>query len=164
MAPEVKFLQQTNNWDCGAACLAMVTHHSVQHIHMLLKRDCSEEIPDLEGGHLGVHLDEICYLLWLHQMLHICFYPIEAFPPEDSRARFPEKIQMLSLKDLNEQIRIQGGKAILGIPSPRGGHWIVVENEMIYDPKMDKPYPWRQDQTLTIQCAVVIGPPLYERD
>jgi len=140
----MQLVQQTENWDCGAACLAMITGKSLEEV----KADLSPRSEDFEFK--GVYAMET--LQYLYKENFVCTIyenPDMLDISGDYRINIENGfIHLLQKKDVLHHIDL-GLDAIIVVPSLTTEnvlHQIVIHKGIIFDPSTIKQYTWSQVQ------------------
>lgn len=164
---------QTNDYNCGSACLAMVLGTTVEDVEERLVRRHVGELRDTverNGGRpvIGLTSLEIACVLWDEGVAHLFLQS-----PGDSVAAdwFQRVGHLLPCYRYEDRVGAHldaGGVAILGVPSLRSedaDHWIVAEGRRLLDPRDDGRGPayrslddFSEGEPLRVLEAILVRP------
>ena len=140
-------IQQTNRWNCGSACLAMLFGTTVEDIEQnVIGRQVGKLKDPQDGSVIGVCAFEIEKVLWDRGIRYVRIEPrIHNPESEDWYGRVIGELPLLN--DLPTFISAHfydGRRAMLGVASLNNSdssHWIVTEGLTIHDPSPNIKYP-----------------------
>lgn len=138
----MQLVKQTENWDCGVACLAMITGRTLDEV----KKDFIPRSDDLEFK--GLFLMETLQYLYKENYVATIY---ENFDTLDITSEYLEHVKnghihLLQKKDVIQHIE-SGLDAILCVPSlveANALHEIVIHKQIIFDPSPIEQYNWIQ--------------------
>lgn len=132
---------QTNRWNCGSACLAMVLGQTIEDVEEdVLHRRVGDLKDPQTGNVIGVTPMEFELVLWQRGIRYGRVQPT-IYNPQEGQDWYARTIDDMPLTyHANEMIEVHlrdGATAILGVDSKTvegGEHWIVAEGMVLLDP------------------------------
>ena len=164
--PRLRTVRQTNEFNCGEACLATVLSTSIEDVQELVGRDVSKPIPGM-GDHPDLDIShphrDHAGLLPLEMVAALGRVGVMA-SLWASRAAWDgtwigdhwESLRLADVEWLNDRLDREGC-AILAVDSlnhAESQHWVVWYEGMVLDPSTKKRYP--EDSNLSVYDAVII--------
>lgn len=154
----MKLVKQTNRFNCGSACLAMVLGTTVEECEeRYLKRKVGELKDPKDGETIGVTAMEINCILNNNG-----FCTLEMFSPKYQDdwyyGRVHEDMPSVDfLEQVNDHI-MSGGTAIVAVPSlgSKDGHWVVIDKMKVLDPSTGNTYDEEIDPENPLEAHVAI--------
>ena len=136
-------IEQTNRWNCGSACLAMIFDCTVGEIEKnYLRRKVGELKDPKDDSIIGLSAYEVELIFWKRGIRYVRIEP-RTYDPENGEDWYDRVVDDLPLLfdrvGIIESHLIQGGTALLGVPSLRdegGSHWIVGQGRDLFDPSL----------------------------
>ena len=166
----MKLVRQTNRYNCGSACLAMILDMTLEDVEeLLLRRRVGDlldpEPPEGQLPQIGVSIYEMMAVFW---DLGIPAYApmMRSAEPTSWYDRVHDEIPVLRALDRVVSHFTADGAAILGVPSlrhPGGAHWIVANGPVFLDPCGTETPAYRSyddfspEHPLMIDSAILIG-------
>jgi len=162
---DVTHTKQTNPWNCGSACLAMIANTTVAVIEKRFNRHPAKPnpkaVPFVGGkGNLGWASDEMNIALFMMGIRACCFIPNSCIPettgpepPADIEVRHvaDDNLVALDIEDAFYYGTTSPFAIIAAVKRPTGSHhWVVVHNGLVYDPLEDKPFTLTDDRPIAI--------------
>lgn len=137
----IYLVEQTNRFNCGSACLAMVLHRTVEEVEMLcLTRSVGELLDpapaDPKTPQIGVCTEEMEAVLWDAGVRYLRVN-LPASDEDSWYSRTYDGMRVLHGFDRIAGHLNHGRVAILAVDSlrnPDGGHWIVAAGRTLLDP------------------------------
>jgi hypothetical protein len=137
-------VESRGEWDCGFACLAMVLGTTVDDVIREVGRDPDDDLSAISPDypHPGLIADEICRVLWDHDVRHLLWTTDALFDGPNPQCGFHHSawrshlrpvLHLTTCEHVNAHTR-RGGVAILGMVGPDHGHWVVADGKMLLDP------------------------------
>jgi hypothetical protein len=163
-ATGIKRVEQRNNYDCGAAALAMIlglsSPEEVERLH--LGRECSTRHDDrgIIPVRLGVTNQEIEFALFKAGIPFLPYWCPEMYAKGTWLERMGDRVRVCTDAFVRAHLA-RGGTAMLTVLSlnePGMQHWIVVTGGREFDPSREKKHAGIEDVT-KIVSAILIGPP-----
>jgi len=159
----IKLVEQTTDFNCGAAALAMIlglsSPEQVEGDH--LGRDTSVSHADrgIAAGQIGVFMDEVQRVLFEAGIPALPY--VNRLRRECNGAwecRIWDRVRVADHDFLRRHLA-RGGVAMLTVPSlntPGGDHWIVVVGDKVFDPSSGRKYrSWSEIPSLS--DAILVG-------
>lgn len=144
-------VKQTNKYNCGTACLTMVTGIPIPTLEKYMGKNCMEPGYD-QYPHIGLNQLEMSWLLFQIGIKHFVWTSPKEFSEGFQRAWKDSRIFYPIIEEL------ESCTMILSVPSlniPGSFHWIVWHDSRIFDPSNKKCY--KDGDDLTVDCAIIIG-------
>ena len=144
---ELQLVEQTNEYNCGAAALAMILGLSdpgeVEREHM--GRECSTSHADrgMTPGQVGVFIDEAQRVLFEAGIPSVVYVDHDRCTAAGAWVCSVWDRVRIAESDFLRKHLANGGTAMLTVPSlntPGGEHWIVAAGNKVLDPSRGKKY------------------------
>ena len=138
---QMKRVEQTNAWNCGSACLAMIFDCTVGEIEKnRLRREVGKLRDPKDDSVIGVTPHEIEMLFWQYGVRYVRV-ETRTYDPEGGGDWYARTVDCLPLLfkrvGIVENHLLQGGIALVGVASLEnegGSHWIVGQGRDLFDP------------------------------
>jgi len=157
----MKLIKQTNDYNCGSACLAMLLGlDSCSEAEEVMGRSPGDRHDDLnlDPPYVGLDIYEATAVLFRCGIKHGVFLGSATFKENDTwYSRGYDKWSFIKDAEAFEHLR-RGGTALLGVPSlnnHNSQHWIVYSEGKVFDPSLGDCY--HEDRKITIILGLLIG-------
>ena len=162
--PAIQMIKQTNPYNCGSACLAMVLDLSIGTVERTALKRIIGELMD-GGQPVGATSYEMCAILWNRQIPNEYLFMPNADLDDLWIHRVAEKLPAYRPLERLRKHLDTGGIAILAVDSLRnkgGTHWIVACGGELFDPQTGDGPLYRQlddhssDNPLRVSEAILM--------
>ena len=138
----MKHVRQTNGYNCGSACLAMVLGTTVEDVEerLLCRRVgnlLDPEPPEGVPPQIGVTTFEMECVLWDRGLRYLNLLSPLSATPQGWYDRVGDRLPIIDVDGRVEGHLNKGGTAILAVPSltrEDAQHWIAASGHDFYDP------------------------------
>jgi hypothetical protein len=161
---ELQLVEQSDEFGCGAAALAMVLGlRSQSEAEQLMGRECktSHAGRGLVPAEMGVFPEEAQRVQFAAGIPSLRYVDLEHCLATDAWVlRIWDRVRIGEYDFLRQHLR-SGGTAMLAVPALHRedrGHWIVVSGDKVFDPSSGKKYR-AYSEIPKLLGAILIGPP-----